>query len=110
MDEDEAEGGAAKADNKAAAAGETKSKFTWVDILKTVAFPLVTLILGFVFNTSLNTRQAKENNMRLYAEMMGRREEADSNLRKDMFNSILKTFMSDDPKLKPEQQLRQEVL
>jgi hypothetical protein len=110
MAEDEARLGAAEIENTAAAAGKTKSKSIWVDILKTVAFPLVTLVLGFVFNCSLNTRQAKENNMRLYAEMMGRREEADSNLRKDMFNSILKTFMSDDPKLKPEQQLRQEVL
>ena len=42
--------------------------------------------------------------------MMGRREESDSNLRKDMFNSILNTFMSRDVKLAPEQQIRQEIL
>ncbi|MGH9428937.1 MAG: hypothetical protein ACRD2L_21850, partial [Terriglobia bacterium] len=79
-------------------------------LLKVMALPLVTLVLGFMFNTSLNKRQANESNMRLYTEMMGRREEADSNLRKDMFNSILKTFMSDDPKSKPDQRLREQVL
>jgi len=50
--------------------------------------------------------------MRLYAEMMGRREEADSNLRKDMFNSILTTFMSKDPsmRLTSEEAIRQQIL
>ena len=62
-----------------------------------LALPLVTLVLGYWFNASLNERQQIDNNIRLYAEMMGRREEADSNLRKDMFNSILTTFMSKDP-------------
>lgn len=82
----------------------------WLELLKVVAIPLVTLVLGWVFNSSLNTRQTKENNIRLYTEMMGRREESDSALRKDMFNSILGTFMSKDPKLKPDEQLDQEVL
>ena len=82
----------------------------WLELLKVVAIPLVTLILGWVFNSSLNERQAKESKVRLYTEMMGRREESESALRKDMFNSILGTFMSKDPKLKPDEQLDQEVL
>ena len=73
---------------------------TSVDLIKALALPLVTLVLGYWFNSSLNERQQVESNIRLYAEMMGRREEADSNLRKDMFNSILTTFMSKDPTLK----------
>jgi hypothetical protein len=83
-----------------------------MDVFKAVAMPLVTLILGFVFNSSLNSRQARESNVRMYAEMMGRREEADSLLRKDMFNSILGTFMAKDPKLKlsPDRQLNLDVL
>jgi len=59
---------------------------TGVDLIKALALPLVTLVLGYWFNSSLNERQQVESNIRLYAEMMGRREEADSNLRKDMFN------------------------
>ena len=99
-----------KIEPEAAIASAATSASTWLGLLKVMALPTVTLVLGFVFNSSLNKRQADESNMRLYAEMMGRREEADSNLRKDMFNSILRTFTSDDPKLKPEQQLRQQVL
>lgn len=84
----------------------------WIELVKVLALPLVTLVLGYWFNSSLNERQQIDNNVRLYAEMMGRREEADSNLRKDMFNSILNTFMSKDPGLKmsPEEQIRQQIL
>jgi len=79
---------------------EVKAGSTWVDLIKALALPLVTLVLGYWFNSSLNERQQVESNIRLYAEMMGRREEADSNLRKDMFNSILTTFMARDPSLR----------
>jgi hypothetical protein len=83
-----------------------------IDLVKVLALPLVTLVLGYWFNSSLNERQQIDNNVRLYAEMMGRREEADSNLRKDMFNSILNTFMAKDPasRVTPEEQIRQQIL
>lgn len=110
MAENETGSSEAKMENEAGDAGAAKSTSTWLGLLKVMALPLVTLVLGFMFNTSLNKRQANESNMRLYTEMMGRREEADSNLRKDMFNSILKTFTSDDPKSKPDQRLREQVL
>jgi len=86
---------------------------TWpIDLIKVLALPLVTLVLGYWFNSSLNERQQIDNNVRLYAEMMGRREEADSNLRKDMFNSILTTFLAKDPSLRvtAEEQIRQQIL
>ena len=84
----------------------------WVDLVKALALPLVTLVIGYWFNSSLNKSQQVESNIRLYAEMMGRREEADSNLRKDMFNSILNTFMTRDPSLKlsSEELIRQQIL
>ena len=84
----------------------------WIDLIKVLALPLVTLVLGYWFNSSLNERQQVESNIRLYAEMMGRREEADSNLRKDMFNSILTTFMAKDPSLRlsSEELIRQQIL
>jgi hypothetical protein len=86
---------------------------TWpIELVKVLALPLVTLVLGYWFNSSLNERQQIDNNVRLYAEMMGRREEADSNLRKDMFNSILNTFMAKDPnsRITAEEQIRQQIL
>ena len=91
----------------------SEGKRSWViDLIKVLALPLVTLVLGYWFNSSLNERQQIDNNVRLYAEMMGRREEADSNLRKDMFNSILNTFMAKDPasRVTPEEQIRQQIL
>lgn len=91
---------------------EGKSPWPWIELSKVLALPLVTLILGYWFNSSLNERQQVESNIRLYAEMMGRREEADSNLRKDMFNSILNTFMTRDPSLRltSEEVIRQQIL
>jgi hypothetical protein len=84
----------------------------WIDLTKILALPLVTLVLGYWFNSSLNERQQVESNIRLYAEMMGRREEADSNLRKDMFNSILNTFLAKDPalRLSSVELIRQQIL
>jgi hypothetical protein len=91
---------------------EARSGRAWLDLVRALALPLVTLVLGYWFNSSLNERQQVESNIRLYAEMMGRREEADSNLRKDMFNSILTTFMARDPssRLSPDESLRQQIL
>ena len=91
---------------------EGKSPWPWIELAKVLALPLVTLVLGYWFNSSLNERQQVESNIRLYAEMMGRREEADSNLRKDMFNSILTTFMARDPTLRltSEELIRQQIL
>jgi len=85
-----------------------------LEYAKAVAMPMVTLLLGFVFNQSLNSRQDRESNTRLYTEMMGRREESDSALRKDMLKSILDTFMKPDEadKEKPDlkDKLNKEVL
>ena len=75
-------------------------RHSWlIDLVKVLALPLVTLVLGYWFNSSLNERQQIDSNVRLYAEMMGRREEADSNLRKDMFNSILNDVHGEGPQL-----------
>jgi hypothetical protein len=92
--------------------GDGKHQWPWIELIKVLALPLVTLVLGYWFNASLNERQQIDNNIRLYAEMMGRREEADSNLRKDMFNSILTTFMSKDPstQITEEEEIREQIL
>jgi hypothetical protein len=83
-----------------------------IELAKVLALPLVTLVLGYWFNASLNERQQMDTNTRLYIEMQGRREEADSNLRKDMFNSILATFMTRDPAIRvsSEDVIRQQTL
>ncbi len=51
-------------------------------------------IFGFVTSSKLDQRQTLENNTRLYSELMSRREESESALRKDMFVSIISSFLN----------------
>jgi hypothetical protein len=46
-----------------------------------------------LFTWLQNQREIRENNVRIYAELMSQREGADSALRKDMFSSIIGTFL-----------------
>jgi hypothetical protein len=50
-------------------------------------------LLGYFSTDFLNRRQAIETNTRLYSELMSRREESESALRKDMFVSIFSSFL-----------------
>jgi hypothetical protein len=90
--------------------GAKKRGVDWLEWFKAVAIPLAAVILGFVFNSSLNERQRADSDSRLYADMMGRREDADSSLRKDMLKSILDTFLKQTPGQPREEFLDQEVL
>jgi hypothetical protein len=51
-------------------------------------------VFGFVTSSKLDQRQAMETNTRLYSELMSRREESESALRKDMFVSIITSFLT----------------
>jgi hypothetical protein len=51
-------------------------------------------ILGFKSSEFLNRRQAIETNTRLYSELMSKREESESALRKDMFQTIIGSFVN----------------
>ena len=54
----------------------------------------VVALLGIVGSTYLNEKQKTiETNVRLYSELMSKREEAESALRKDMFKTIIDTFV-----------------
>lgn len=54
---------------------------------------LAIALFGYFSSDFLNRRQAIETNMRLYSELMSRREESESALRKDMFVSIITSFL-----------------
>lgn len=49
--------------------------------------------LGFFGSQFLERRQAEETRARFYSELISKREEADSALRKDMFMSIIQSFL-----------------
>jgi hypothetical protein len=77
-----------------------KRKDFW-DKLQIVLHPMGGLLtagaiamIGFVTSDVLNRRQAIETNTRLYSELMSRREESESALRKDMCVSIINSFLT----------------
>jgi hypothetical protein len=53
-------------------------------------------MFGFITSSKLDQRQALETNTRLYSELMSRREESESALRKDMLVSIIASFLNAD--------------
>ena len=55
---------------------------------------LAIALLGFKSSEFLNRRQAIETNTRLYSELMSKREESESALRKDMFQTIIGSFVT----------------
>lgn len=55
---------------------------------------LAIAMLGFKSSEFLNRRQAIETNARLYSELMSKREESESALRKDMFQTIIGSFVN----------------
>jgi hypothetical protein len=55
---------------------------------------LAIAMFGFVTSNVINRRQAVETNTRLYSELMSKREESESALRKDMFVSIISSFLN----------------
>jgi hypothetical protein len=77
-----------------------KRRDSWdkLDILMHPMGGLLTAVaiatLGFITSSALSTRQAMDTNTRLYTELMSKREESESALRKDMCVTILNSFVS----------------
>lgn len=61
------------------------------------------VIVGYWGPEYLSRKQAEETNVRLYAELMSRREESDSSMRKDMFDSVIQSFIRPLKPRSPEQ-------
>jgi hypothetical protein len=78
-------------------AGEKKDFWDKLSVLLHPVGGLLTAMavayVGMRGSQVLDRRQAAETNARLYSELMSRREEAESSLRKDMFVSIIQSFL-----------------
>jgi hypothetical protein len=72
---------------------EKKSGWDKAAIVLQAATGLSVALVGILGAQFLDRMQTKETNVRVYADLMSKREEADSSLRKDMFESIIKTFL-----------------
>jgi hypothetical protein len=78
---------------------ENQKKGFW-DIVDIIAKPLggiitavAILLIGHQFNSNMSSQQMVDSRFRLYSELMSKREQAESDLRKDMFTSIINSFM-----------------
>jgi hypothetical protein len=60
---------------------------------------LTIALVSYIGSNYLNSRQNNESKIRLYTELMSSREQSESALRKDMFNSILGTILKDSRSL-----------
>ncbi len=63
---------------------------------------VVVALVGYFGSSFLADRQETETNLRLYTELMSKREEADTSLRKEMFNSIITNFLQPASKEQPD--------
>ena len=53
--------------------------------------------VGLIGSRALEARQSRDSNSRLYSELMSRREEAESTLRKDVLGAILQEYLQASP-------------
>src|SRR6476646_8056710 len=63
-------------------------------LLTVLAIPLALAYLSHRYEETTAKNQAADARLRLYTELLTSREQADSDLRKDMFGKVLDTFMT----------------
>jgi len=91
-----------------------KDRWDKADILfKSIAgilIPIAIASLGFFGNRYMQATKEIEESTRLYSELMSKREASESALRKDMFTSILKSFLDEKADSPEEEVLNLELL
>ena len=90
----EAGGSAQKTTDESAKQTSKKSGWEKADILlRAFATPLAVGIVGLLTSGYLNRQQTAETNQRAFTELVSAREDADTNLRRDMFKTVLDSFL-----------------
>jgi hypothetical protein len=77
----------------------------WLKPIGGLSTALAVVAAGYFTSQYLDSQQARETNVRLYAELMSNREQSESTLRKDMFQSIIASFVGKDAQSSPEQSI-----
>jgi hypothetical protein len=92
----------------------TRDKWDKIGILMQpiggIVAALTIALVSYFGSVYLNNKQNNESKNRLYTELMSTREQAESALRKDMFNSILGTILKDSTSTLDENILQLELL
>jgi hypothetical protein len=67
-------------------------------------------MLGFMGSSAIDRQQSNEAKLRLYSELMSRREESEATLRKEMFQSIIGSFFDNQQATLDARLLKMELL
>jgi hypothetical protein len=90
--------GGMESDKKATAPSSEKTAWDKAAIVLQPVGGLLTALavafVGILGSTYLNRSQSQEAKLRLYTELMSRREQSDTSLREEMFKSIVGTFLT----------------
>jgi len=62
-------------------------------LLTTLAIPLTLAIVSYQYQSAQTERQATDARLRLYTELLSKREEADTSVRKGIFDKVLETYL-----------------
>lgn len=79
-------------------------------LLRDLATPLTVAIVGLLASVYVNRQQSLEANQRAFAELVSQRESADTNLRIEMFKTVLEGFLRQGTSAVPDQILKLEIL
>src|SRR4029077_7734993 len=79
-------------------------------LLRDLATPLTVAIVGLLASIYVNPQQALEANQRAFAELVSQRESADTNLRIEMFKTVLSGFLTQGTGGVSDQILKLEIL
>jgi len=62
-------------------------------LLTTLAIPLTLAIVSYQYQSAQTERQATDARLRLYTELLSKREEADTSVRKGIFDKVLEAYL-----------------
>jgi hypothetical protein len=79
-------------------------------LLRDLATPLTVAIVGLLASIYVNRQQSLEANQRAFAELVSQRESADTNLRVEMFKTVLEGFLRQGTGAISDQILKLEIL
>jgi hypothetical protein len=79
-------------------------------LMRDLATPLTVAIVGVLASLYVNNNQSRDANQRAFAELVSQRESADTNLRIEMFKTVLEGFLRQGPGGVADQILKLEIL
>jgi hypothetical protein len=92
MAEGEAAGAAGESDEGGATPVESRRRW----LIKTLAMPAAICLVPLMFELFSHAHDERENQFRLYTELLSKREEADMNVRRGIFDKVFDKYLPPD--------------